>query len=929
MIRRFALAIASALLIATSASPASAWAPPRRVAGVPRSANLAEARSLAAFGQARAPLRGASRFRRPTPSVAAPWAPTPASPLNDSFFGAAIGQLPRVLVGSTPQDAAYDPATHTVYVADNGAFGPPGPANTLSVIDARTCNARTTAGCGRTPPTVAAGNGPFSIAIDDATHTVYVTDEFSDTVSVINAATCNAEVTVGCNQTPQTITVGVGPNGVAVDPATDTVYVADSGPVFAGTGATSTNTVSVIDGATCNAEVASGCGQTPPTVTVGNGPFSVTLDPDNHTLYVANANDNTVSMVDTRTCRVGDTAGCSQTPSATAAGDFPVSGAVDLRSDTVYLADNNAPTVSLIDGATCNATDTSGCRQNPIILSTLGSPDGVAVNQATNTLFVANNGPGSSTRKEDSVSIVNAATCNARATWGCDRPAPSVLTGANPGGNTIDETTNTLYVTTFDDSVQVIDPEACDGVVMTGCGQTTPATFAGADAFSMATNPTTHTVYVGDSGGTEGFPFGISVLDSASCTPDDHTGCSANPPFMPMQDNPYGVAVDPSTDTVYATNFFDANGNPGDTVSVFDGARCNAAVTSGCGNAGASVTVGSGPAGIAVNPKTHTVYVANINDGTLSVIDGRHCYAGATSGCGQASATVSLGNLGFGPSAVAVDQTTDTVYVLNPGQPGAVSVVDGGTCNAADTSGCAAVPPAVNVGSDNNVVVGLAVDEITDTVYVVNNQDNTVSVIDGATCNGTVTTGCGQTPSHVDVGRQGFGFVAVDQATALVYVTDNLDDTVSVIDGATCNATTSLGCAQIPATVATGGNPAGVTLNPDNHTVYVADNGGGIASFFRFDPPSAPTAVTVHRVDHGAEIGWQPPAAGGLPLIYRVLVTPACPSCTGLLTPPTSGIPATRVLRLKSGVTYAFQAQAIDAAGTSPASSPSSPPYRP
>ena len=108
------------------------------------------------------------------------WAPFRAARSPPMRKPQPIGTLPRVLVGNTPQDAVFDPATDTVYVANQGGKGPSGSVNTLSVVDARTCNARDTSGCGQTPPTVAAGNGPFGIAIDDATHTIYVADSTDD-----------------------------------------------------------------------------------------------------------------------------------------------------------------------------------------------------------------------------------------------------------------------------------------------------------------------------------------------------------------------------------------------------------------------------------------------------------------------------------------------------------------------------------------------------------------------------------------------------------------------------------------------------------------------------------------------------------------------------------------------------------------------------
>ena len=839
------------------------------------------------------------------PIAGVPGSPTPSSggseSLDDPFSSpaaVALGALPRVLLGSLPQDSAVDPTTHTVYATNSGLFGPSAAdasVNTLSVVDARSCNARDPRGCAQSAATVDAGNGPFGIAIDEATHTIYVADANTDTVSVIDAATCNAQVRWGCDQTRATITVGADPAGVTVDPRTDSVYVADAGPGFVGSGP-SGDTVSVIDGATCNADTHWGCDQTPATVPVGSLPFGVAVDPASHTVYVTNANDNTVSMIDTRTCRTGDLAGCGTPPQTAAAGEFPVAAVVDPRSGTVYLADNGAPTVSLLDGGTCNATTTAGCLTDPQTLSTPGGPDGLSIDPATDTLFVANNGPGPSTRRADSVSIVPAWSCDNQASWGCDRTWPTVLTGASPGGPTFDQTTGTLYITTFDNALQVIDPRTCNGLLLTGCGQAVPATIAGTDPFSIVTNPATDTVYVGDSGGSEGFPFGISVINAATCNPDDQAGCATNPPLIPMQGNPYRIAVDPTTDTLYATNLADNNGNPGNTLSVIDAATCNATVQTGCADTPVSVTVGNGPAGVAVDPATHTIYVANSNDNTVSVIDGSHRHASDYSTCGQTSPVIQLPNSPNGPWAVAINPSTDTVYALNPGTPATISVIDGATCNSSTQTACA-VLATISLGNDSAPMVGLAVNENTDTLYAVNNADDTVSVINGATCNGTDILGCGEGRS-TSASAAKASPSSVDPTANLVYVSDMLDDTVSVINGATCDAVTTSGCDHIPATVPTGANPSGVTIDPDNETLYATDNGGGVVSYFRFQTPGAPTDITARISGARATVRWQAPPDGGLPITYTVTPTPACPRCRGLTTPTTSGLPHTTITGL-------------------------------
>jgi YVTN family beta-propeller protein len=69
--------------------------------------------------------------------------------------------------------------------------------------------------------------------------------------------------------------------------------------------------------------------------------------------------------------------------------------------------------------------------------------------------------------------------------------------------------------------------------------------------------------------------------------------------------DPAGAAVDPAAGTVYVTNLADG------TVSVIDVATSTVTAT---------IPVGSQPEGVAVDPSTHTVYVANYGDDTVSVI---------------------------------------------------------------------------------------------------------------------------------------------------------------------------------------------------------------------------------------------------------------------------------------------------------------------
>ena len=104
--------------------------------------------------------------------------------------------LPTIAVGNNPVVDVVDQATHTIYVAN-------GVDNTVSVMDGSKCNSTKTTGC--TPiATLTVGPNPLFMAFDPTTSTLYVTitGGAENTIAVVNASTCNAKKTSGCGQTP-------------------------------------------------------------------------------------------------------------------------------------------------------------------------------------------------------------------------------------------------------------------------------------------------------------------------------------------------------------------------------------------------------------------------------------------------------------------------------------------------------------------------------------------------------------------------------------------------------------------------------------------------------------------------------------------------------------------------------------------------------
>jgi DNA-binding beta-propeller fold protein YncE len=178
--------------------------------------------------------------------------------------------------------------------------------------------------------------------------------------------------------------------------------------------------------------------------------------------------------------------------------------------------------------------------------------------------------------------------------------------------------------------------------------------------------------------------------------------------------------------------------------------------------------------------------------------------------------------------ALAVSAANNTVYAPSAGSVASsctggdtVSVINGATCNGTDHSGCGHLAATAKVGRQPE---GAAVDDRTQSVYVINNANGdlpgTVSVINGATCNGTDTEGCGGRFPVMPTGRSPVA-VTVDTSTGFVYVADFASAAVSVLNGSRCNAENTAGCEAAPREQPVGSGPQDIALNQRTHTVYV------------------------------------------------------------------------------------------------------------
>jgi|GEM_PF-2412263 len=266
-----------------------------------------------------------------------------------------------------------------------------------------------------------------------------------------------------------------------------------------------------------------------------------------------------------------------------------------------------------------------------------------------------------------------------------------------------------------------------------------------------------------------------------------------------------------------------------------------------------TITVGGTPFGVGTNSSTNRIYVANNADDTVSVIDGSDntVIGSAISVCASSCE----------PIGVAVNQVTNKIYVGTQYKTGDIVVmIDGVTNLTTDISLGDCYPYGLDVNTVTNKVyaslwcgslsiingstdtesssldMGLtdpfdsAVNETTNKIYVTQNGNDTVSVINGST--DALLSGTGY---PIAVGGEPYG-VDVNPVTNKIYVANNADNNVSVIDGSTD---------AVLYTITVGTAPIGVAINSVINRVYVTNSGAGTVSIIDGSTDTVIDTVTV------------------------------------------------------------------------------------
>jgi len=564
-----------------------------------------------------------------------------------SAINTVSNSVTSISVSGDPFAVAVSPDSTKAYVADAGD-------GTIAVIKTSTnalCTTSTCSSTGTYPMSTGSTATPSGIAVLPNGTKAYVALQGTDRVSVINTTTDNICTTSTCasgGTYPIVLASGAGPRSVAVTPTGAKVYIVNQG----------LGTVSVINAVTdnlCTTLTCSSSGSYP--MSVGSGPWGISMSPDGTTAYVVNQSGGTISVINTVTDTVSPTtiSGLGSTPSVVAmftppkpsfgyvtnygtnsvtyfssltnltfgsnvtvgaSGSNPFGVAVSPDRTKAYVANSGAAQVAVINTATNALCTTSTCSSTATYPISVGTtPFNVAFMPNGSKAYVANFG-------DNTVSVIDASTdkpCVTSSTCASGATYPVSLTTGNPFALAITPDSSKVYVANAGTGTVAVIKTGTDKLCTTSTcfsGATYPISIGGSGYVpsGIAILPTGKKAYVADQGQDK-----VSVIDLTSdtlCTTGTCSSSGSYPIGLASSSGPRSVAITPDGTKAYVVN------QTAGTVAVINTATDNLCNTSTCSSSATyPIPVGSGPWGISISADGTQAYVTNQSGSTVSIIN--------------------------------------------------------------------------------------------------------------------------------------------------------------------------------------------------------------------------------------------------------------------------------------------------------------------
>jgi len=246
-------------------------------------------------------------------------------------------------------------------------------------------------------PIIQVGSFPVGIDINSISDKIYVANQFSNLISIIDPEKAKVIADIEVENSPYSIDI---------NPFTNRIYVTNRG----------SDTVSIIDGFT-NKQLK--------TIKVDKSPLNLAVNVANNLLYVTNINSQTVSVIDTIENKVIKTLNYTS---------IPYDVAINPHTNLIYVSDLGSNSIHVIDGNNNNTLITS--------IPVGSRPSVISINIISNLIYVSN-------FISDTVSVINGTT---------NKVIKNIKVGENPIGVTMNPITNKIYVyNSEDDSVSVIN----------------------------------------------------------------------------------------------------------------------------------------------------------------------------------------------------------------------------------------------------------------------------------------------------------------------------------------------------------------------------------------------------------------------------------------------------------------------------------------
>jgi YVTN family beta-propeller protein len=543
---------------------------------------------------------------------------------------------PEGLIGSI----TVDPALNRIYLASNANNG------TIFVIDGSNDEL-----IGK----INLGKGyPFSAIVNPETNMIYVSN-FDRSISVIDGNTNRIVANIP-------ITKDVTPYRMAIDTRKNTLYVAMlearvllidantysiTDTIITGNASSSvlrdivfdndTQALYVLDSAQDALLIFNSSSDMTSAIKVGKEPFAIMRNTNTGNIYAAasavpyNVGSIVVLEPTLNGAKNGDIENLDEYSTGIKVGEEPVAIGINPATNTVYVSNYKASTVSVINGS------------NDEIISVIPTvykyPSQVLVSSRTNMVYVYTN-------EDNGFTIIDG---SANKIVGNITDIGSVITSVDDPGLSvgISQDTDKIYAVQFPNTIIQIDSKTNKIVNETtfeelvypidGISPIVTSNEYGDDRIYAfhSTIPQNYTLYLLDIAANYGDDNSVTYQGSIAAT-------------IPLQQRPLAMSFDSNRELAYTVNA------DTDTLSAVD------VLTS---LTLANVSVGKYPTAVAVDPSSNLVYVANKYNNTISVVDGTHYNL------------ITSVKVGRSPSAVAINPQTGLVYVANS-ESSTISIID-------------------------------------------------------------------------------------------------------------------------------------------------------------------------------------------------------------------------------------------------------------